>query len=120
MSEEIKIPKGKIILTDEQLIVSYNGIYKDGMIWLILGSLISSENFLDFDTEITDEKFKKLCDNYEYNISKLETIDRIITYCSDIPVADQNKIKKHAKDGAKLLKKEYDGVKKKYNKLMDK
>lgn len=110
-------PKGKIVLTDEQLIVSYNRIYKDNMIWFILGSLVSSENFWDFDTEITDESFRELCENYEYNIFKLETIARIITYCNEIPVSDQNKIKEYANEGADILTKEYVLVKDKYNKL---
>ena len=120
MGEKIKTPKGKIILTDEELITAYNRIYKDGMIWFVLGSLVSSENFWDFDAEITDKSFKELCDNYEYNIFKLETIARIIVSCNEIPVSDQDKIRKYAMDGAEMLKQEYDAVKEKYNKLMNK
>jgi hypothetical protein len=117
MSKEIK---RRPELTDEFLIQRYNEIYKEDMIWFILGSLISSENFWDFDAEITDEKFKELCDNYEYNILKLDTIARIIVSCNEIPVSDQDKIRKYAMDGAEMLKQEYDAVKKKYNKLMNK
>lgn len=117
MGKEIKVQPE---LTDEFLIKRYNEIYKDNMVWLILGSLVSSENFWDFDAEITDESFKELCDNYEYNISKLETIARIIVSCNEIPVSDQGKIRKYAVDGAEMLKKEYDAVKKKYNTLMRK
>lgn len=120
MTEEIKAPKGKIVLTDKELITAYNRIYKDDMIWFVLGSLVSSENFWDFDAEITNKSFKELCDNYEYNIFKLETIARIIVSCNEIPVSDQDKIRKYAVDGAKMLKKEYDAVKKKHNTLMRK
>ena len=117
MGKEIKAQPE---LTDEFLIKRYNEIYKDNMVWFILGSLVSSENFWDFDAEITDESFKELCDNYEYNIFKLETIARIIVSCNEIPVSDQDKIRKYAVDGAEMLKKEYDAVKNKHNTLMRK
>lgn len=104
-------------LTDEFLIQRYNKIYKEDMIWFILGSLISSENFWDVYAEITDASFKELCKNYEHNILKLETIARIITSCNEIPVSDQDKIKKYAVDGAEMLKKEYEVVRIKYDDL---
>jgi len=111
MGEEIKT---NTELTDEFLIRRYNEIYKDNMIWFILGSLISSENFLEAGTWTSEEKFNELCQKYEYNISKLERIAKIITSCSDIPVSDQKKIKKYAKDGVKILKKEYSEFKENY------
>ena len=114
MSEEIKKQPE---LTDEFLIQRYNEIYKEDMIWFILGSLISSENFWEIGTCTSEEKFNKLCHKYEYNISKLERIAKIITSCSDIPISDQKKIKKYAKDGAKLLKKEYSEIKENYTEL---
>ena len=114
MSEEIKKQPE---LTDEFLIRRYNEIYKEDMIWFILGSLISSENFWEIGTLTCEEKFNELCQTYEYNISKLERIAKIITSCSDIPISDQKKIKKYAKDGAKLLKKEYNEVKENYTEL---
>ena len=114
MSEDIKTHPE---LTDEFLIQRYNEIYKDDMIWFILGSLISSENFWEVGTWTSEEKFNELCQKYEYNISKLERIAKIITSCSDIPVSDQKKIKKYAKDGVKLLKNEYDEVKENYTEL---
>ena len=114
MSEVIKT---NTELTDEFLIQRYNEIYKDNMIWFILGSLISSENFWEVGTWTSEEKFNELCQKYEYNISKLERIAKIITSCSDIPVSDQKKIKKYAKDGAKLLKREYGEVKENYTEL---
>lgn len=114
MSEEIKTHPE---LTDEFLIKRYNEIYKDNMIWFILGSLISSENFWEVGIWTSEEKFNELYQKYEYNISKLERIAKIITSCSDIPVSDQKKIKKHVKDSVKLLKKEYNEVKEKYTEL---
>lgn len=114
MSEEIKKQPE---LTDEFLIRRYNEIYKEDRIWFILGSLISSENFWETGTWTSEEKFNELCQNYEYNISELERIAKIITSCSDIPVSDQKKIKKYAKDCAKLLKKEYGEVKENYTEL---
>ena len=108
MNKEYKVPEGEIILTDEELITAYNRIYSEGMIWFIIGSLISSDNFFDIEPgrQVRQEAYDNMIKKYDYNIYKLYKIGQIITSCDKIPEEDQNKIKKHCEDGVELLEKE--------------
>ena len=103
--------------TEEEFIKNYNRIYKDEMIWLILGSLISAENFWEVTENTTDEQYQELLDNYVINIYKLSEIANNICKCNEIPEVDQNKIMNYAIGGIYTLTKEMLSVRKKWEEL---
>lgn len=106
MEKVYEAPKGEITLTDEQLIVSCNRIYEEGMIWLLLGALISSDNFFEATKNTPNHLYDQMMHTYEYNMYKLYRIYQIIDSCDKIPESDRAKIKKYAEDGVDLLEKE--------------
>ena len=107
----------RIFLTNGELMVGYNRLYANGMMWFTLASLISAENFWEITERSGVESFNNLVDVYEYNIYKLECIRDIIELCDKIPNSDQIKIKEKAIEGIDLLTKELADVKTKWNQI---
>lgn len=92
---------------DLKMIELYNKLYTEKMMWFILGSLISAENFW---TEGTHNG--ELIKSYEYNISQLKDIERLIDEAKEIPEEERSKIKDFAINGIKLLESEMENIKK--------
>ena len=85
------------------MVNSLNDAYKSGMIWFILGSLISSDNFSYLPYPDMKEK-------YNSNISILK---EIIQSINETEISDDDKIKinKYCKEGIEILEKELEGIK---------
>lgn len=88
--------------TDKEMIDLYESMYKDNMMWFVLGSLISSDSFYG----ITGQKLLK---TYKESISRLKKINKLILK-TNIPQEDKEKIKELSKEGADLLIHEYNNI----------
>lgn len=89
-----------------RMIDLYNRLYIEKMLWFLLGSLLSADNF--WERGVDDEK---LINSYRYNIAQLKDVERLIEFATDIPEDERIKIKEHATDGIKLLEKELEEIK---------
>ena len=77
--------------------------YEENMIWFILGSLISSENFM-----VPDNELPKV---YTTNIDTLKCMSADIE-STKIPEKEKVKIKKYIDDGIELLTNEFSNLQK--------
>ena len=109
----------RIVLNEQELVSIYDNIYKQGMIWFVLGSHISSENFWEINKATSEKSYSDLLEVYEYHISKLQNIAKIIDK-TNIPLSDQQKIKDYALGGLGILKKEMKSKKKQWKNIQKK
>jgi hypothetical protein len=77
--------------------------YEENMIWFILGSLISSENFMVPNNELPSV--------YKTNIDTLKRMS-IDIESTKIPEKEKVKIKKYIDDGIELLSNEFSDLSK--------
>lgn len=83
--------------TKEELIELYNSIYNDGLLWFILGSLISSDSFISSDKD--ELKLK-----YDQHITKLEELLEILP---ETKIPDKEKVSDMIQNGIETLLTEY-------------
>lgn len=83
--------------TKEELIELYNSIYNDGLLWFILGSLISSDSFISSDKD-------ELRLKYDQHITKLEELLKILP---ETKIPDKEKVSDMIQNGIETLLTEY-------------
>ena len=111
-----KIIEEQKLLPDHIHIANFNGFYRDGMMWFMLASYISAENFWDVNKHLTEKSYKDMLDIYDYNIFKLKKIVDLVEK-TNIPISDQIKIREKASEGISILKKELSNKKRTWNRL---
>ena len=85
--------------TEQKDIELLEATFKSGMLWLVLGSLISA------DSNMTAEECEK---NIELSDNFLKAIDK----AEKIPESERVKIKEHLSDGIRILKQDLSRFKK--------
>lgn len=83
--------------TKEELIELYNSIYDDGLLWFVLGSLISSDSFVFSDKD-------ELRLKYDQHIVKLEKLLEILP---ETKIPDKEKVSDMIQSGIETLSSEY-------------
>jgi len=83
--------------TKEELIGLYNSIYDDGLLWFVLGSLVSSDSFISSNKD-------ELRLKYDQHITKLKELLEILP---ETKIPDKEKASNMIQSGIEALLTEY-------------